>query len=83
MSMSQSTSSCGSAPAMQTAESRVADTCVHSAIKRCAAVGIHVTYASVKALLVAEMKLGELGVHCDLIGRMLDFAKADPPHRPN
>lgn len=63
----------GSAPAMQTAERRVAEDCVDNALRRCAAAGIDVSRASVRALLIAEMKLSELGVACDLVERMIEL----------
>lgn len=62
-----------SASAMQTAERRVAESCVDNAIRRCAATGIDVTRGSMRALLVAEMKLSELGVACDLVGQMIEL----------
>ena len=62
-----------SAPAMQTSERRVAESCVDNALRRCAATGIDVTRGSIRALLIAEMKLSELGVECDLVGRMIEL----------
>lgn len=66
---------CDAAPAMQMSERRVAESCVDNALKRCAATGLDVPRASIHTMLAAEMKLSELGVTCDLVGRMIELEK--------
>ena len=62
---------CGPVPAMQTAERRVAETTVDAALQRLSASGVEVSRAAARSLLIAEQKLDELGVRCDLVARLI------------
>lgn len=62
---------CDPVPAMQTVEHRVAESTVDAALQRLAASGVDASRAVARSLLVAEFALGDLGVECDLVGRLV------------
>lgn len=73
MLMKRTERTCGPVPAMQTAERRVAETTVDAALQRLSASGVDASRAAVRALLIAEQKLDELGVRCDLVERLMNL----------
>ena len=64
---------CDPVPAMQAAERRVVESTVDAALSRLATHGVEVSRAAVRALLIAEHKLDELGVRCDLLERLINL----------
>jgi len=60
---------------MDRMDMRVVESVVVEAISRCAAEGVELDAVMARTMLVAEAQLLELGVTCDLIGRLIGLAQ--------
>ena len=58
---------------MDRADLRVVESEVEAAIERCEEAGVEMNEEQARTMLAAERQLGDFGVTCDLIGRLIDL----------
>lgn len=58
---------------MDRADLRVIEAEVKAAVERCEDAGVEMNEEQARTMLAAERQLGELGVTCDLIGRLIEL----------
>ena len=58
---------------LDTATLRITDSVVEDGVSRCVSHGVKADPSAVRALLIAELKLSDLGVVCDFIERYINI----------